>query len=136
MKSRTTIAFAGAILGIALGANAAALPQPNIENGVTYLNGGVGQDQAAAMKAEAKNYPMSMIFAAGRDNEFLANVNVTIKDQHGKELLSRAAGPIMLVKVPPGTYTVTAERKGAKLHRSVQVGGKGDKQVVFHWPKA
>ncbi len=79
MKTLST-AFAIALLAAALQANAATLPQPKTENGVAYLNGGVGQDEAAAMKAQAKNYPMSMIFSAGKENEFVLDVKLTIKD--------------------------------------------------------
>ena len=136
MKTTLSTGFATAILAVALQANAAALPQPKTQNGVTYVNGGIGQVEAAAMKAQAKNYPMSMIFSAGKENEFLADVKVTIKDKGGKEILSTAAGPIMLVKVPAGTYAVAADLNGTTLHRTVHVGTKGDKQIVFHWPKA
>jgi hypothetical protein len=136
MNAKLSIAVGAAILGAALQANAATLPQAKTENGVTYINGGVGQDEAAAMKAEARHYPMSVIFSAGKDNAYLANVKLTVKDKAGKELLSTAAGPITLVKLPAGTYALSAELRGATLHRTVHVSGKGDRQVVFHWPKA
>ncbi len=135
MKTLTT-AFTAALLAAALQANAATLPQPKTENGVAYLNGGVGQDEAAAMKAQAKNYPMSMIFSAGKENEFVLDVKLTIKDMGGKEILSTAAGPIMLVKLPAGTYAVAADRNGTTLHRTVHVGTKDHRQIVFHWPQA
>jgi hypothetical protein len=136
MKSGLSITLGSALLAGALQAAAATLPQPKTQNGVTYLNGGVGHDEAAAMKAEARRYPMSMIFSAGKDNEFLADVEVTVKDERGRQILSTAAGPILLVNVPAGTYAVDAERDGATLHRMVRVGATGDRQVVFHWPKA
>jgi hypothetical protein len=78
-----------------------------------------------------------MVFSAARDNEFLANVQVTIKDKAGKEMLSAISdGPIMLVKLPAGKYTVAAESDGKTLHRTVQVPAKGDRQVSFHWRQA
>jgi len=136
MKTRLGIGLAGAVLAVALQANAATLPQPKTENGVTYVSGGIGADEAAAMKTEAKHYPMSMIFSAGKDNAFLADVKVTITRKGGKELLSTAAGPIMLVKLPAGTYAVAADRNGTTLHRTVHVGTKADRQIVFHWSNA
>jgi hypothetical protein len=136
MKTMLSTGFAAAVLAAALQANAATLPQPKTENGVTYINGGVGQDEAAAMKEQAKNYPMSMMFSAGKENEFVLDVKLTIKDKGGKEILSTAAGPIMLVKLPAGTYDVTADRNGTTLQRTVHVGTKGAKAIVFHWPKA
>ena len=135
-SSMLVLASTTAVLAAVLHANAATLPQAKTENGVTYINGGVGRDEAAAMKAEAKHYPLSMIFSAGKDGEFLADVKVKIKDKGGKEILSTAAGPIMLVNMPAGTYAVAADSNGTTLHRTVHVGTKGDKQIVFHWPKA
>jgi len=129
---------AGAIaLALALHAVGATLPQPKMENGITYLSGGIGNDEAVAMKAEAKSYPLSMIFSAGKDNEYLADVKVNIKDKAGKDVLNAVSnGPIMLVKVPAGRYTVTAERNGKSLHHAVHVNHKGGKQVYFHWASA
>ena len=129
---------AGAIaLALALHAVGATLPQPKMENGITYLSGGIGNDEAVAMKAEAKSYPLSMIFSAGKDNEYLADVRIAIKDKAGKEVLNAVSdGPIMLVKVPAGRYSIAAERNGKILHHTVRVNQKGDKQVNFHWPSA
>ena len=129
---------AGAIaLALALHAVGATLPQPKMENGITYLSGGIGNDEAVAMKAEAKSYPLSMIFSAGKDNEYLADVKVNIKDKAGKDVLNAVSnGPIMLVKVPAGSYTIAAERNGKALHHAVRVNHKGGKQVNFHWPSA
>ena len=136
MQTRSAVAFASAALAAALQANAATLPQAKTENGVTNVNGGIGEAEAAAMKTEAQHYPMSMIFSAGKDNAFLADVKVTITDKGGKPLLSTAAGPIMLVKLPAGTYAIAAERDGMTLHRTVHIGTKANQQIVLHWPKA
>lgn len=124
-------------LALAFSAAAAALPQPKTENGVTYLAGGIGRDESAAMKAAAKDYPLSMVFSGGKHNAYLADVKVTIKDRADKAVLDTVAdGPIMLVKLPAGKYAVTAMKDGESLHRTVQVKAQGDRQVVFHWPKA
>jgi hypothetical protein len=136
MKAKASIAFGSALLVAAIQAGAATLPLAKTQNGVAYVTGGVGEDEAAAMRAEAKHYPVSMFFAAGKDNAFLADVKVTVKSKAGKEVLNTAAGPILLVNVPSGTYLVTAERNGKVLHRTVRVGKTGEKQIVFHWPKA
>ena len=136
MKANASIAFGSLILAATMHVSAATLPLAKTENGVAYVSGGVGQDEAAAMRAEAKHYPMSIFFTAGKDNAFLANVKVTISDKAGKEVLNTTAGPILLVKAPPATYAITAVRNGRTLHRTVHVQKTGEKQIVFHWPKA
>ena len=127
-------ASAGALsLAFALSAIAATLPQPKTVNGVTYVSGGIGQDESAAMKSEAKDYPLSMVFSGGKHNAYLADVKVKIEDRAGKVVLDTVSdGTIMLVKVPAGKYAVAAMMDGKTLHRTVQVQAKGDRQVHFH----
>ena len=136
MKTHFRIVIATALAAGALQAAAAALPQGKTENGVTFINGGVGHDEAAAMKAEARHYPLSMIFSAAKDNEFVAGVKLTIRDKSGKEILQTSAGPMMLLDVPAGSYAITADLKGRTLHRIVHVKSKGATEINFHWPKA
>lgn len=136
MDRKSSIALGAALAMVALQAAAAPLPAAQTQGGIKYVNGGVGEDEAAAMKAEAPHYPLSIIFSAGKDGEYLANVKLSIRDAAGKELLSTAAGPITLVQLPAGTYALSAERNGALLKRTVHVSAKGDTRIVFHWPKA
>jgi len=131
--------LAGAIaLGVALPAAAtsmsSSLPKLETQSGVTYLSGGIGSSEAQSMKAEAKHYPLSLTFSAGKDNEFLASVPVTIENSAGKKVLDTVSyGPIMLVKLPAGKYTISAEAYGKTYRRVVQVKAKGDTPLYFHW---
>jgi hypothetical protein len=89
------------------------------------------------MKAEAKNYPLSLVFSAGKEGEYVADVPVTIKDRAGKVVLDTvSSGPIILLKLPAGKYRVVALRQGKALQRTVVVKAKSERQVSFHWPKA
>ena len=142
MKSTPKLLIGAVALGLALPAAAAtmsqsALPQPRTQSGIAYMSGGIGEAEAAAMKEEAKHYPLSMVFSANKDNEYLADVRVTIKDKANKDVLSATSdGPIMLVKLPAGKYSVTAEMKGKTLHRTVHVSATGERELNFHWPRA
>lgn len=128
-------ASAGALaLALAFPAAASAVPQAMSANGITYVSGGIGADEAAAMKAEAKHYPLSMVFSAGKDNEYLSGVDVTIKNHSGKVVFDHASdGPILLIKLPAGNYKIEASRDGKPEWRKVQVPAKGGRQVAFHW---
>ncbi|HUL40610.1 MAG TPA: carboxypeptidase-like regulatory domain-containing protein [Burkholderiales bacterium] len=142
MKANAKLAIGALALGLALPATAAvmmqnALPSPKTENGITYLDGGFGQDQAMAMYAEAKQYPLSMVFSADKNNEYLADVNVTIKDKAGNTVLTTlSSGPILMAKLPAGEYTITAEANGKTLFRTVKVQANGDTRLYLHWSQA
>jgi len=131
------MAFAFALPTLAGTAMQYTLPQTKTENGITYMSGGVGKPEAAAMKEEAKHYPLSMVFSAAEDNEYLAGVEVTIKNRAGTAVLKAVSdGPIMLVKLPAGKYTVAAEAHGKTLRKTVNVPSRGDREVGFHWAQA
>lgn len=141
MNGNAKLAIGALALGFALPAAAAmidsSLPKAKTENGIVYMSGGVGKTEAAAMKEEARHYPLSMVFSANKDNEYLADVHVTITDKTGKKVLSAvSSGPIMLVKLPAGRYQVAAEVDGKTLHRTVQVSARKERQVHLHWPNA
>ena len=137
MQPTLAVSLGALALALALPALAVPLPQPKTEHGIVYLSGGVGHEEALALQAAAKNYPLSLVFAAGRHNDYLADVKVTLKDQHNKVLLDTVSGgPIMLLKVPPGRYAIAAQTEGKTLRRSVQVKAGAERQVVLHWPRA
>jgi len=113
------------------------LPRPRTEGAVTWVSGGIGKTESAAIEAEAKDYPLRMFFSIENTVEYLAGVHVTIKDHSGTDVLSTTAdGPIMLVKLPTGEYTVVAEAFGKVLRETVTVGAKGGEELSFHWPNA
>lgn len=136
MKAIQLLSAGGLALALSSPLIAATLPQPKTEHGITYVNGGIGEDESTAMKAEAKHYPLSLILSAGKDGEYLADVPVTIRNSAGKAVLQAHAGPILLIKAPPGTYRIAATRHGKTLEQTVVVTAKGERQVSLHWPKA
>jgi energy-converting hydrogenase Eha subunit F len=114
------------------------LPPEQTQGQVTYITGGVGQEEAAAMRMQAPRFPLSLEFikAAKPNAEFLSGVNVTIKDQQGKTVLSTISdGPILLARIPPGRYTVTAtaqDQVEAK-QRNVVLAERKPERIVFEW---
>ena len=113
-----------------------ALPQPRTEGVVTYMSGGAGKAESAAMNVEAKHYPLSLFFSSGNGSEYLADVHVTIKDRTGKDVLSAVSeGPVMLVKIPEGKYTVVADANGKALHDTVKITATNRERLSFHWPR-
>jgi hypothetical protein len=110
--------------------------EPITENGITYLCGGIGLDEADQIKQEARNYDLILTFAA-RNGSYLADVNVDIADALGKSLLKTTCGaPMMLVNLPKnGNYQIRAETGGQTLVRAVQVReAQRGKTVTMTWP--
>lgn len=110
--------------------------QPQTENGITYLCGGVGEEQASYMKQQKGDYDLMLTFAS-RNGEYLADVDVAIKDAKGKSVLNTTCGgPMLLVSLPrSGTYRIQAQAEDYSLRKTVKVKAKGQtNSVVMHWP--
>jgi hypothetical protein len=99
-----------------------------------FLNGGVGQEDASRMHAAAKDYSMQIEFSEKRDNQLLADARVRIVDAHGRTVFRNAhAGPILLVRVPPGTYRVIARADGRTETQTTTVRPQHTSDLHFHW---
>ena len=106
----------------------------------TYVNGGIGKDEEAAMSRIAKEFPLRMTFSDRKDGEFLADVPVVIADARGNPVFELSkAGPMLYVMLPNGKYKVSARFKGLTESQEITLDGKGGKDLSFHWkgkPKA
>ena len=112
-----------------------ALPAVQTAGSVKYVPGGIGKDESQAMLSESKRYPLSLVFSGGKENHYVANVEVRVRDGAGKTVLeTRVNGPIVLVDLPAGAYVVDAQYRDRKLTQKIEVSPKRAKRVDFHWP--
>ena len=92
---------------------------------VSYLTGGVGQDERICLQPVEKDYNLKLVFAV-RSGQYLASPMITIQDQSGKDILHmRADGPWFLAKLPAGEYKVIVSREGHRTeieHVKVEQG--------------
>lgn len=106
-----------------LGAQAqGAIPAMKTQGSVAYTCGGIGSDESTAMRGAMKSHPLSLLFArAGGD--YLASVEVRIEGAPGQPAaMLRADGPVCLLDLPAGSYTVEATSEGVSKRQSVTVG--------------
>ena len=107
--------------------------QPMQQNGITYLSGGIGEDEARAI-GQAQGYNLHMTFAIGPENKYVPDVDVTVQNASGQTLLTLSdAGPLVYVQLPPGKYTVAAMRNGEERRDTAEVGSGAARKLVFHW---
>jgi hypothetical protein len=100
---------------------------------VSFVNGGVTQEEADQLRAQASMYPLEIRFARAADGAFAADVHVRIVDASGRQVfVLPAAEPILLAKLPPGTYTVEATFEGQTKRQQVNVG-RSHQKLGFAW---
>jgi hypothetical protein len=141
MNPRSIVLRASVVVLAACGsqfalAEMSALPPAHANGAVTYLTGGIGSDQSSAIKSVMNRYPLVLEFVGrtSTGNDYLADVQITISDSHGKDLLStKSDGPFMLVSLPHGRYNVTATYNGKSEHREVNVSDITHAREIFTW---
>ena len=55
------------------------------QNGIDYVAGGIGKEQAEAMKVAAHDYDLMLTFATD-GGKYLADIDLQIEDMNGKTL--------------------------------------------------
>ena len=88
--------------------------------GTDYLNGGVGDEERASMTARQREFPFKLVLS-GAGGEFVVAERLSVSTPQGELLVIRDAGPIVMIKLPPGQYTLEATRKGQTERRSVRL---------------
>ena len=69
--------------------------------------------------------------AAGR-GQYTAGATVQVTRRDGEVMLNtRAEGPFVLVRLPPGTYRVDATLNGRTLSKDVSVAANGSAHAVL-----
>ena len=120
------------------GQNLGVMRQEQTQGRVTYLSGGVGEDEAQVMRAAAADYPLTLELATtgqARD-PYIANARVEIRDQRGQPVLNTTTdGPFLLVRLPSGNYTLDVEWNGAQQQRNLQISADKRQHVFVEFPR-
>jgi len=128
--------------GTAIAADTLLMPAENVKGNVRYMTGGIGFDEAEAMRQAASHYPLTIELAAKpspRDayprDVYLSSVRVDIRDDQGQSLITTTTdGPILLASLPPGRYTINAEIRGVSQQKTVTVGNGAQQRLLFEFP--
>lgn len=76
---------------------------------IRYLSGGIGHDEQMQLKAAEAEYPVKLTFA-NSNGAYMSDVDVTVKNSAGETVLGLTTdGPVLLMDLEPGTYTLSAD---------------------------
>ena len=141
MDRRKYAGLGAAVAAAALMANAGlaqamAAPRPVTQGQATYVNGGIGQTEADAIRRMAPKWPLQMTFSErhqGRD-EFVAGVKLRVTGKDGRTVVDvHDGGPMLLLKLPDGHYTVKAEYDGHVKTQRVDIAAGHHDSIGFLW---
>ncbi|MYN08599.1 carboxypeptidase regulatory-like domain-containing protein [Pseudoduganella aquatica] len=136
MKSmgwRATFASAAVLAGLAgaaIGMATAAQDGP----GAAYLNGGAGEEERQELQQQGAGYTLLLRFANRGSGAYRADVDVEIRDAKGAAQLQLAqAGPLLYVRLPSGSYQITARAAGQTQTRRISVADGAQRELVLYW---
>lgn len=118
------------------GAVAAQAPGLDVHyaNGIAYVSGGVGQDEADAMRAVRADYSMRATFATSAGT-YLSDVAVRVENADGSTLFTtRSDGPFLYAKLPAGHYRLIATSDRVERARTIDIPRHGSVTVTLTWP--
>lgn len=128
-------AFVLAAVGPAIG-TLPGLAHAERQAGATQISiecGGIGEDEAARMRAEAGSHALLIQFVS-IDGGYLADVHARIDDPLRDLRAEADCGPIGLVDVPSaGRYRVTATYDGRVQEQWVNLKPAGGARMVLRW---
>ncbi len=102
--------------------------------GIAYMTGGIGEEEVAVMKPQAKKFTLNLLFSEGIVGRWVTDVNVNIYDE-ASNLMFRIVGAknVLYVNMPAGTYTILANNNGNKLRHKVTLEASTNQKVVLNW---
>ena len=122
------------VWGFALGAAASpyATAQTRVEppeqlmvqrsgSGIDYISGGAGENDRQSMAARQAEFPFIVVMSVPSGELAVAD-RLSVLTPQGSLLIVRDAGPVVMMKLPPGPYVLEASYQGRIERRSVQVG--------------
>ncbi|WP_241018245.1 FimB/Mfa2 family fimbrial subunit [Paraburkholderia sp. Tr-20389] len=115
----------------AIAVSAQSLPEAVSTNGVLYMTGGIGQDEAKAFLSLAPRYSLRMMFTSANGG-YLADVDVRIAQANGKPVLdTRTEGPFLYIMLPAGRYRIVANAGRSDVGKWVDVPRRGGVDLHF-----
>lgn len=109
--------------------------QPQEQNGVSYVSGGIGIDESRAIQ-QVQGYNLHLTFSTGPENKYVPDVDLAIQGGQGQTLLQLSqVGPMVYVKLPPGHYNLVASRNGVQQLGAVNLVPGQTGTVNLHWPQ-
>src|SRR5437899_3040837 len=108
-------------------------PEVYTSTGVSYMSGGIGEEERDTLAQLGQAYDLKLIFA-DTTGHYLSEVLVGITDERGHQILAAAShGPWFFANLPAGRYHVLAATQGYTQEQIVQVSPQHQSRLAFSW---
>ncbi|MBA3695378.1 MAG: hypothetical protein H0W85_01090 [Methylotenera sp.] len=102
-------------------------------SGIKYFTGGIGEEEATAMRRMAKDFSLNLVFSEGGGGK-ITGVNAVIYNTQGEVVFRiKNANPMLYVNLPSGKYRVLANYGGEKQGYIFEVNATTNKKLILNW---
>lgn len=106
--------------------------QPVQVGNVTYITGGVGDEERAELQQVKGDYNLH-IMSASHDGAFVGDTHLTVRSKSGEVIFEADAGPLFFAKLPSGVYTIEATHNGSTKKQTVSLKGSKAAHIHLGW---
>lgn len=101
--------------------------------GVRYMTGGVSEGERTAILGMAQDYNLKLTFAE-KSGDYLSGVKTVVTRRDGRKVLElESEGPLVLAKLPPGEYRISATANGREQTSDANVAATRQRALNFYW---
>lgn len=113
-------------------------PGPRVQRAgsLEYVSGGAGEESRAAIERMQGGFALRNVFS-GQGGEYVVPEKVTVRGASGPAAEIANAGPLLLLALRPGRYTIEAAVGGRVQRKTVTVSASEKPvQLNWNWPGA
>ncbi len=114
----------------------AQIPDTQHSQGISYISGGVGEEETLAILAEAKQWPLLLELSQIENGRGIWIFGATIKVINTKQQTifdAQADGPYMLINLDSGEYSIEASYQGIQQKRSISIKAGSPQKILLFW---
>ena len=127
------IAFTACLLTTVVWAQ---VPEAQRSQGVSYITGGVGEEESTAILAEAKQWPLLLELSQLENGRgvWIFGSQIKIANTKGAIIFdAKADGPYMLVNLDAGDYVIQASYQGVEQKRAISIKAGQPQKISIFW---
>ena len=99
--------------------------------------GGVGDEEREILTKRRNEFNVWITTAAKQSGAYLADVRIKLTDAANRQVLETMLdGPLLLIRLAPGQYTIEALVEQQKQQRAVTVRAQGHRELYFYFDVA
>jgi hypothetical protein len=93
---------------------------------VPWMSGGIGDEARDEMRKAAAAYNVHLVFS-DRLGNYLADIPFSVARRDGRKIHTGVSeGPLLYLKLPPGSYQISAEMNGLWQSKRIQASASGN----------